>query len=605
MVKFILTSFAICAVSLAGAVGQQPALPPPAPVPAATPETPAPIEPPTQPAQAPQISPAIPTATTPAGEPAVTGSGVIPITATEPSGRAVNEFQGDDVAQVLRLLARQAKINIVVSDKVDSAQMKITMRLEDKTPLEAIKVIALAKGLTVDENEGVYYVKTKEEKEQEPTETANYTLSYAAADKILPLLAGQLASHAAPQFDQRTNTIFYRETKSNLKNIKTFLDTIDKPTRQVMIEARLVEVNANPRQAYGLNWGGVFGSSASPKVFKYGGVNPGTQAVVNAQKVTTNADGSITTQPLLDANGVPIQAVQIGSLPQAPTASNGQFNPVDFLFQGAGNNFFQSVGGQFAILSAPQMSVTLRLLNEDADAEFIANPRIVTANNMVANIKITRNQPVPTLDFNAQTATAVFSGFQDKTFGSTLSVTPIINKDNFISLNVKPEISNKVGDQTFNFQGANVSSPIIDTRTLESNVLIKSGDTLAIGGLLQDETSKQRTKVPVAGDIPVLGYLFQERINARTKRNLLVFVTPTIIKQGYGTGLEDQAMGLHDSTGEEVADPNGWRNNAKGSIRLVPTSHAQNVTQYPPPSYPRPGTPLDQHYKGDASSREE
>ena len=157
---------------------------------------------------------------------------------------------------------------------------------------------------------------------------------------------------------------------------------------------------------------------------------------------------------------------------------------------------------------------------------------------------------MPQLNFNEQTATAVFGGFQDKKFGNTLLVRPSVNKDSFITLSVKPEISNKVGDATFVFAGATVASPVIDTRSLDSNVLIKSGDTLAIGGLLQDEQTKARNKVPILGDMPILGYLFQEKLNARTKRNLLVFVTPTIIDQRYGTGLEDQVSGLHHS-GEE------------------------------------------------------
>ena len=147
---------------------------------------------------------------------------------------------------------------------------------------------------------------------------------------------------------------------------------------------------------------------------------------------------------------------------------------------------------------------------------------------------------------------------------------------------VKPEISNKVADATFVFAGATVASPIIDTRTLDSNVLIKSGDTLAIGGLLQDEVTKGRNKVPIMGDIPILGYLFQERLNARTKRNLLVFVTPTILDQRYGTGLEDQVSG-DSQRREEYADPNGWRNNAKGAVRLVPTSNRQIAADYPKP----------------------
>jgi len=130
-----------------------------------------------------------------------------------------------------------------------------------------------------------------------------------------------------------------------------------------------------------------------------------------------------------------------------------------------------------------------------------------------------------------------------------------------------------------------VTSPVIDKRTLDSNVLIKSGDTLAIGGLLQDEVTKGRTKVPVLGDIPVLGYLFQEKISQRVKRNLLVFVTPTVIKQGYGTGLESQVAGLTHS-GEEYADPNGWRNNAKGASRIVPTSHRSVAADYAKPGVP-------------------
>jgi general secretion pathway protein D len=258
-----------------------------------------------------------------------------------------------------------------------------------------------------------------------------------------------------------------------------------------------------------------------------------------------------------------------------------------------GNDFFfdkllNPLGGQFAILSAPQLSVTMRLLNEDSDAEFLANPRVVTADNMQAKIEIIRAQPVPQLNFNEQTATAVFGGFQDKKFGNTLVVKPSVNKDNFITLAVKPEISNKVGDQLFSIPGGSggvVASPIIDTRSLDSNVLIKSGDTLAIGGLLQDEITKARNKVPIMGDIPILGYFFQERLNARVKRNLLVFVTPTIIDQHYGTGLEDQVSGLHH-TGEEYADPNGWRNNAKGAVRLVPTANRHVAADYP-----KPGTP--------------
>jgi type IV pilus secretin PilQ/predicted competence protein len=491
-------------------------------------------------------SPAAATTTTTAT--GATAGTTEPDGAVESGGVGVREFQGDDVGQVLRLLARQSKINMVVSEAVTGT---VTMRLEDVTALQAIAIIVKAKGLFMDKIDNVYYVKTAQERTAEPTESDSYTFSYARAKDTAPLVASQMASKEPPQVDERTNTMFYRETRSNIDNIRKLLAQIDRPTKQVMIEARLVEVTANPKQSYGINWAGVVGSSTNAQTVTYGGYNE------------TKATGG---------SNIPTNGLALGG-----TTNNNVFGNLSHLAA-----IPQS---SFAILSVPQMSLTMRLLNEDADAEFLANPRVVTADNQQAKIEITRNQPVPQLNFNEQTATAVFGGFQDKVFGNTLLVRPAVNKDNYVTLNVKPEISNKVGDSTFVFAGATVASPIIDKRTLDSNVLIKSGDTLAIGGLLQDEQTKTGNKVPLLGDIPILGYAFQEKLKARTKRNLLVFVTPTILDQCYGTGLEDQISGLHHS-GEEYADPNGWRNNAKGAVRLIPTANRQLAADYPKPGIP-------------------
>lgn len=486
----------------------------------------------------------------------------------ENGGVGVREFQGDDVGQVLRLLARQAKINMVVSDQIPPGAT-VTMRLDNVTALQAIEIIVQSKGLFLKKLDNVYYVRTPAEQEKEPTQSGSFQFSYAQVAKpealsvkasatggaeggqltsgstvanveLLALIKGQLRSGSEPQFDLRTNTVFFRETLSNFDNFRQFLAQIDRPTRQVMIEARLVEVTANPKQAYGINWAGVVGSADSPQKISYG----------------SNRGGF-----------------------NFPSSNNSIIG-----------NFGQLAEGAFAILSVPQMSVTLQALNEDGDAEFLANPRIVTADNLPAKIQITRAQPIGEVTPggvgpDGRLLPPTFNSFKEKTFGNTLLVRPSVNKDGFVTLSVKPEISNKVGDEVLQFQGATLKSPVIDTRSLESNVLIRSGDTLAIGGLVQDEVRKARTKVPVMGDVPVLGYLFQSRSNERVKRNLLVFVTPTILDQRYGTGLEDQVSGLHH-VGEEYADPNGWRNNAKGAVRLVPTANRQSAADYPKPGIP-------------------
>ena len=561
MVKTFSTLCAL-GLSVAGAFAQTPgssaapALPPGVDAPKTFSGGPAPIDPPILPSTPQQVAPPAGTTTE-----TVVVTEIPAATTIAPTTTRLNDFQGDEIGIVLRTLARQAKMNVVISDKVTAAAGTVTMRIEDRTPKEAIDIIVTSKGLVMDELAGVYFIKTQEERAKEPTDSGSYTFSYAQAKDVATLLQGQLQSAVPPQIDTRTNTIFYREAKSNLAKVKLFLASVDRPTQQVMIEARLVEVTANPQQAYGINWGGVVGSSSTPQTFRYGGSG------------STDGRG-----PYRGEGGVGYDT------------TSGTKKPTDLFLNGqTTGGFADALAGQFAILSVPQMSATLRLLNEDKDSEFLANPRVVTASNQKAEIKITRSQPVPQLNFNEQTAQAVFSGFQDKEFGNTLTVTPSVNKDSYVTMLVKPEISNKVGDATFQFGGATVTSPVIDKRTLESNVLIRSGDTLAIGGLLQDESTKGRTKVPGLGDVPILGYLFQEKITTRTKRNLLVFVTPTIIKQGYGTGLEDQVSGLENS-GEEVADPNGWRNNARGAIRLVPTSDSQRAGDYPPPGVPRTTT---------------
>src|SRR5438876_7363476 len=250
---------------------------------------------------------------------------VAPDTVTESGGVGVREFQGDDVGQVLRLLARQAKINMVVGDQVTGT---VTMRLEDVTALQAIAIIVKAKGLFMDQIDHVYYIKTPAEKTAEPTESDNYQFSYSRAKDVAPLLASQLSSKEAPQIDERTNTIFFRETRSNIDTVRKLLVTIDKPTKQVMIEARLVEVTANPKQSYGINWAGTVGSSTNAQTVTYGVPTTGT---------TTTSSGNI------------------------PTTGFALGNKNN-------NNFFGSLGhlalGQFAILSVPQLSATLRLLNE-------------------------------------------------------------------------------------------------------------------------------------------------------------------------------------------------------------------------------------------------
>ena len=125
----------------------------------------------------------------------------------------------------------------------------------------------------MDKIDNVYYIKTAAERTAEPTESDSYQFSYARAKETAPLIAAQLSSKDAPQVDERTNTIFFRETRSNIDNIRKLLVQIDKPTKQVMIEARLVEVTANPKQSYGINWAALWAARPTRKRSSLPGAN--------------------------------------------------------------------------------------------------------------------------------------------------------------------------------------------------------------------------------------------------------------------------------------------------------------------------------------------
>jgi type IV pilus assembly protein PilQ len=196
---------------------------------------------------------------------------------------------------------------------------------------------------------------------------------------------------------------------------------------------------------------------------------------------------------------------------------------------------------------------------------------VVTADGKEATIKIVQQEPIPQFTFNTRTAAFEISGFQYKDIGNILVVTPRINKDNFITLDLAPEVSNIADFRRFSGtpaggtgggSGLEANIPVINTRTLNTRVIMRNGDTLAIGGLIETTKANSYTKVPVIGDVPVVGMFFRNRRLDTVKRNLLVFMTPTVIPAGGKTGFEDQAEGLKV---EEIYADDPWlpKDNAK------------------------------------------
>jgi type IV pilus assembly protein PilQ len=412
-----------------------------------------------------------------------------------------------DVQNVLRTLAAKADINLILGDEVTG---KVTVNLKGVSYEQAMQLIAESKGYAYVKDKNIVKVKSKESLDTEAAELRIYTLNYAKAEDIKKTVDGVLTKQGKVQVDTRSNTLVLSDTPSNLSKIIPLIQSLDTQTPQVLIEAKFVETTKNPKKDLGINWSGT---------------------LLNHQVVAGGA-GTITP----------------GSPPTIPV--NAQNQPAGgFQFaHGPGGSFSTPWGSGAALLDIGQANIVFSYLSQDTESELLANPRVVTTDNVKARISIAEQFPIPNFSFSEQTASLQINGFEYKDIGIILSVLPRVNKDDFITLEVAPEASSSTENATLQSGGGSaVQIPIINTRTATTTVLIKSGNTLAIGGLMRVDNSDNFSKVPIMGDAPLIGSFFRSKSLSKTKRDLLIFLTPTIVRgDSQATGYEKYVKGIPD-----------------------------------------------------------
>jgi type IV pilus assembly protein PilQ len=428
-----------------------------------------------------------------------------------------------DIQNVLRTLAAKADINLILGDEVTG---KVTVNLKGVSYEQAMQLIAESKGYAYVKDKNIVKVKSKESLDTEAVEMRIYTLNYAKAEDMKKTLDPVLTKQGKIQIDTRSNTLVLSDTPSSLAKLVPLIVSLDTQTPQVLIEAKFVETTKNPQKDLGINWSGT---------------------LLNHQVV---AGGAAT----LSAGVTPVVPINAANQP------SGGFQ----FAKPAGGSFSTPWGSGAALLDIGQANLVFSYLSQDADTELLANPRVVTTDNSKARISIAEQFPIPDFTFSEQTASLQISGFEYKDIGIILSVLPRINKDDFITLEVTPEASSSTENATLQSGGGSaVLIPIINTRTATTTVLIKSGNTLAIGGLMRQDVSDNYTKVPVMGDAPLIGSFFRSKSLSKTKRDLLIFLTPTIVRgESQTTGYEKYVKGLPN---KEIYTNDKWmpKDNAK------------------------------------------
>jgi len=425
--------------------------------------------------------------------------------------RLTLNFQDIDTRAVLQLLADISGRNIVVSDAV---QGNVTLRLQSVPWDQALDIVLATKGLDMRENGNVIIVAPADEIAQrekadlaareeiqqlEPMYSEYLQVNYAKADDLANLISGTaggslLSDRGTVAIDQRTNTLLLQDTAERIADIRKLVTTLDIPVRQVLIESRIVVVGDDFSRDLGVRWG-YTGYNVSDGGNRLGTISGSGEALQSMNEEYIDSGGS--------AVGLPDQADRYNvNLPVVGSA--GQI--------------------AMALLSDDYLvELELSALQAEGRGEVISSPRVITANQKEATIE--QGVEIPYQEASSSGATTV--QFKDAVL--RLTVTPQITPDDRIIMDL--EVTKDSVGEVINGQfGSQI--PSIDTRRVNTQVLVNNGQTVVLGGIYETETGEFETKVPLLGDIPVLGYLFKTTSYQSQKAELLIFVTPKILEEG-------------------------------------------------------------------------
>ncbi len=476
----------------------------------------------------------VPRAATQAAQSSASSSSAMGATVSSSTTRAYSgkpvtfNFQDVPVRTVLQLIAEESNLNLVASDTV---QGNVTLRLVNVPWDQALDIVLQAKGLDKRRSGNVVWVAPQSEiaKYEQDKEDARIAIenraelvteyvpiSYANAEDLAKLLTdeaknssgggggvagasrGFLSPRGSISFDRRTNTLLVIDIPQRVSAIKDLVRVLDKPVDQVVIEARIVIAN----ESFARELGAKFGISGKNNNVYFNSTVANNTATEDSYIKAANAN-----------NVVPRP-----SPPVLGTLSKGLNVNLPSTLAGAGSLALSILNGGYAL------DVELSALQTEGRGEVISNPRIVTSNQKEAVIR--QGQEVPYLTITGGTGGSQIPQVQFKEALLELKVTPTITNDGrvFLNMNVKKDEVSGFTDTGFG------QVPNIAKREVNTAVLMEDGQTVVIGGVYEFKDQKDMSKVPFLADIPILGNLFKKRGNSKSKAELLVFVTPKVIR---------------------------------------------------------------------------
>lgn len=437
------------------------------------------------------------------------------------------QFQDVPLTTAIDNLARQAGINYILDPKVGygqpdergqiKTQPNISIRWENLTAEQALNALIATYGLQIvtDGKTGISRVTVKDPAAAEPLTTKVIQLKFASPSNTVSAVTTVLTDKRSKVIaDVRTSQLVVSATDKEQEAVEQLITRLDTQTKQVLIEAKIMETTLSPKTSKGIDWSGTF---AKQNVTFGNGKTTG-----NITRTKGNTDSSTTQVGTSGGSAVVNPATGNTYSEQLNSAIGG-------VIPGLGLSTAGGLIPSTAFLNADGLSAALSFLNQSGDTKVVSEPRMVTLDNQKATIDVGLLYPI----VNVSASTANTTGGSQISYTNltvNLDVTPRIAANNFIELKVQQGVL-RLGPQFVStVAGQDNAVDSFLTRSLDTTVLIPSGNTLVMGGLIQDEKRNSSTKVPLLGDIPGLGLLFRKEGKEMDRQNLTIFITPTVVK---------------------------------------------------------------------------
>ena len=451
------------------------------------------------------------------------------------------QFSDVPITTAIENLARQAGINYLLDPKIGynqpdaSGQIKpepnLSIRWENISAEQALVAVLDNYGLQLvaDKKTSIARITLKDPSAPPPMITRVVQLKYSSVSNMTEAVQSVLTDKRSKVLaDSRTSQIVVSATDPEQIAVDTLVAQLDKPTKQVLIEARFIEVQSSPSTSKGIDWSGTL--AAQNVSFGNGVIQSANKSGTSGSTPNQPPSSSVTSFP-----GTPVTTTfgghTITTIPGYTTSTTLSTEPQPSTQPGGLSwNTLSGLTPAMGFLNADGVQAVISFLNTSSDAQIISTPRLVTLDNQMARIEVSHTKPV----INVTAGTVQNAGGSSVTYsnvGTSLEVTPRISANDFIWLKVTPIISTSPDQPETQIVGGSVySAPVFDSRRIDTQVLIPNANTLVMGGLVSDHPNSSTTKVPLLGDIPFLGYAFRSASKAVAKDILIIFITPTIVK---------------------------------------------------------------------------